>query len=1412
MATLAIAAALTLSTIRGGRAQSVDPNFWVANGPVASVVRDGSTIYIGGNFTRVGPASGGGVPLDASTAAPLANFPKVAGVVRAIVPDGTGGWYLGGSFTSVGGLPRNNVARVSASMSVTSWNPNATGQYGYVDAIVPSGSLVYVGGSFSSIGGQTRNNLAAIDTTTGLATSWDPNPNSVLAMVADGGTIYVGGKFTTIGGQLRNRIAAFNASTGTVIGGWKPDADSDVYALAISGSALYVGGTFDSIGGAVRNGIAALHLAPSSGAAFPWNPNASQPVRALAVSGSIVYAGGDFVTIGGQSRRAIAALDAATGTATSWNANSNGPIYAIGLAGSVVYAGGNFTSIGGQARNSVAALDTASALATTWNPDLGVATVDPVVNALGVAGATVYVGGDIVTVGGQARNNIAALSAVTGAVTPWNPNANAQINALSVTGGAVYAAGGFGTIGGQTRAYIAALDRATGLATPWNPNANDKVDALTLAGSTVYVGGRFTNIGGQPRNYVAALDTASGLATSWNPDADNFVGPLAISGSTVYAAGSFTHIGGQNRHYVAALDATSGAATSWDALAGDVVSALALQGANLYVGGDFVTIGGQSRNHIAALSVTTAAATTWNPNADNPVRVLAANGTALYAGGLFTSIGGQSRSFVAALDVNTGSATAWNPGINPSDGFTRVWPAGPSRPFSIGALATGTTVYLGGDFLGAGGFPQAFVSATEPALAIFGVAPPSGGNAAAVTPTITGVGLKPGATVRLTRSGQADIVGTGTSVATDGLSLSATFDLTAKALGAWDVVITNPDAQTATLANGFTIEGLSAPELRVDVVGPNTIRANYPAAFDFVIENQGNVDALSVPLWITGIPTSVTNLSLAFTSSPPPSGAGEPSWAVQDTFTSANGRYLAVVIPRVPPGLTTRRLVLTVPGSVSSFQLGVATTPPWTNDLTFLTCLSNAGVIQSIACVGAQLDTINTYLAANPQLAALNGIGLWARIGWRCEGAGTLPAAIAEARQTLDYLVQRVELGTAPGGCSDALLPRWRQARLVAVVSSIDPNEKSGPVGAIHHGQTLTYTVWFENQASASGYARDVIVEDVLATTLDLNSVRLLPIRVGTLDCSGPNPPCLPGGTIPYSGDIDLSGPTRVRVTVDFAPPAAITRKLVWRFSTLNDSDGLPPSDPSVGFLPPNVTAPQGEGSVQFTVVPSALTPDGTPVQNGATITMDTITQSANTVSNTLDDTPPQSNVMALSSPIPSPGFTVSWAAPNPPPDLKDFTIYFAEDGGPDSAWKEDVTATSATFTPRPGGHGYTFYSRARDNSLNVEPKPTVPDAQTLSTTAVESAADLSLALHGAQPNPAIGILRVEFTLPSREAASLELIDIAGRRVLRREIGELGPGRHVVTLNPSPRLRAGLYFLRLAQGDRRLQSKVVIMK
>ena len=107
-------------------AQSIDQNLWVTNGQVNAVVRDGGKIYIGGDFTQVGPATGSAVPLDAATGLPL-GMPRVAGLVNAVAPDGSGGWYVGGSFMHVGGIPRSNLARILADHSVSTWDPGANG-------------------------------------------------------------------------------------------------------------------------------------------------------------------------------------------------------------------------------------------------------------------------------------------------------------------------------------------------------------------------------------------------------------------------------------------------------------------------------------------------------------------------------------------------------------------------------------------------------------------------------------------------------------------------------------------------------------------------------------------------------------------------------------------------------------------------------------------------------------------------------------------------------------------------------------------------------------------------------------------------------------------------------------------------------------------------------------------------------------------------------------------------------------------------------------------------------------------------------------------------------------------------------------------------------------------------------------
>ena len=92
-------------------------------------------------------------------------------------------------------------------------------------------------------------------------------------------------------------------------------------------------------------------------------------------------------------------------------------------------------------------------------------------------------------------------------------------------------------------------------------------------------------------------------------------------------------------------------------------------------------------------------------------------------------------------------------------------------------------------------------------------------------------------------------------------------------------------------------------------------------------------------------------------------------------------------------------------------------------------------------------------------------------------------------------------------------------------------------------------------------------------------------------------------------------------------------------------------------------------------------------------------------------------------------------------------------------------------------------------------------------------AAKLGFALRGFTPDPTrSGTLRVAFTLPGAAPARLELLDLAGRRLLTREVGDLGPGAHVVHLDGAGALGAGVYWLRLEQDGCAVTTRGVVTR
>ena len=95
-------------------------------------------------------------------------------------------------------------------------------------------------------------------------------------------------------------------------------------------------------------------------------------------------------------------------------------------------------------------------------------------------------------------------------------------------------------------------------------------------------------------------------------------------------------------------------------------------------------------------------------------------------------------------------------------------------------------------------------AARATAPTITSITPDSGSGNGAVL-TVKGSGFSLGAKVKLARSGQSDVEGYGLEVVHD--AIKGRLNLASAPAGVWDVVVTNPNGKSATLAGAFTVTG-----------------------------------------------------------------------------------------------------------------------------------------------------------------------------------------------------------------------------------------------------------------------------------------------------------------------------------------------------------------------------------------------------------------------------------------------------------------------------------------------------------------------------------------------------------------------------------------------------------------------------
>jgi hypothetical protein len=131
------------------------------------------------------------------------------------------------------------------------------------------------------------------------------------------------------------------------------------------------------------------------------------------------------------------------------------------------------------------------------------------------------------------------------------------------------------------------------------------------------------------------------------------------------------------------------------------------------------------------------------------------------------------------------------------------------------------------------------------------------------------------------------------------------------------------------------------------------------------------------------------------------------------------------------------------------------------------------------------------------------------------------------------------------------------------------------------------------------------------------------------------------------------------------------------------------------------------------------------------------------------------------------------------------------DDGGAFAVWSDNG----------PGGLSRTWVQRLAADTVRHEPPLEVSPGMVQSST---RAPELTVRASGADGS------RIALTLRDGTRARLEIWDVAGRRLVSKQVSGLGAGAHVLALERS--LAAGIYFMRLTQGGATARARLPVTR
>lgn len=717
------------------------------------------------------------------------------------------------------------------------------------------------------------------------------------------------------------------------------------------------------------------------------------------------------------------------------------------------------------------------------------------------------------------------------------------------------------------------------------------------------------------------------------------------------------------------------------------------------------------------------------------------------------------------------------------------------------------------------------------------VSPSKGGNTGDVTISIAGAFYQP-VKVRLERQGELPIIAPDSVISLfNGQLIKATFDLRNKPIGVWNVIVEIVGDTTMVKENAFIIEEGNFMKPWTELIGFPVIRANTWQNYSLKVGNSGNINLYGVPVCI-GIPIG---MEVDFLFEPLVIGDSLnqydtiANYVILDTLDAESIdsiKLYSFLVGLIPPNS-----VVAVNFRVKSPSIGQdiiwtwATTPLFGSPLKpeLADCLVEVGGLIVGAALGPGAGCLYDVMASqlspiidgaiiannNPNATVtevvpeLLGDYVWSNFK-TIVGCFADPAAAAGLLNpvlgTIFTVVSYIDDGFALyDACSPLFNPNSKNPSNLQTVNSFDPNEKLGPIGggaANFHNDLFPYpyAIHFENVDSATANAQTVLVLDTLDSgVFDYTTFQLGDFNVGDTIIN------VPPGRRQYQTlhNMVAEQNVMVRITATFNDTTGIAS---WLFESLDPQTLAPVSNPFDGFLPPNQTAPEGEGAVHYSIKVKASLPVNTPIVNSAGIYFDSNPPIfTNQWQNTLDNIKPHSQVNSLAAVQNDTLFAVSWTGIDTSSGIKHYDVYVAINNGDYRLWLSNVNFTSTLFEGEIDSI-YSFYSVATDLADNVELKPSTPDATTtILLTDVEEFI-LESGKISIYPNPASQFLMVEGREFYKPAVQISVKDVFGRELFSDNLKPAN-GTFSTKIDIAA-LPSGVYIVQVKSGNGTLSSKI----